>query len=102
MDPTLVDVNAHPQKLEVRFRESRSVHDFLFRTLERALAQTRPTAESSGSAPAAWLTGGARASGTQPPPSQARFVLPDRRRARGAVDAYRAIPRAGGRSFGRG
>ena len=88
MDPTLVDVNAHPQKLEVRFRESRSVHEFLFRTLERALAQTRPTTESPGSAPAAWLTGGARASGT-PPPNQGRFVLPDRPAGRGAIDAYR-------------
>ena len=50
LDPTLVDVNAHPQKLEVRFRESRSVHDFMFRTLERALAETRPSAASPGSA----------------------------------------------------
>jgi DNA mismatch repair protein MutL len=88
MDPTLVDVNAHPQKLEVRFRESRSVHEFMFRTLERALAETRPTVESSGSAPAAWLTGGARASGSAPP-SQGRFVLPDRPATRGAIDAYR-------------
>jgi len=38
LDPTQVDVNAHPQKLEVRFRDGRSVHDFLFRTVERALA----------------------------------------------------------------
>ena len=50
LDPTLVDVNAHPQKLEVRFRESRSVHEFMFRTLERALAETRPSAASPGSA----------------------------------------------------
>jgi DNA mismatch repair protein MutL len=50
LDPTQVDVNAHPQKLEVRFRESRSVHDFMFRTLERALAETRPNAASPGSA----------------------------------------------------
>ncbi len=55
MDPTLVDVNAHPQKLEVRFRESRSVHDFMFRTLERALAETRPSGDSAGSAPLDWL-----------------------------------------------
>jgi DNA mismatch repair protein MutL len=88
MDPTLVDVNAHPQKLEVRFRESRSVHEFMFRTLERALAETRPTAESSGSASADWLTGGARASGTTPP-DQRRFVLPEHPAGRGAMDAYR-------------
>ncbi|HEX4151715.1 MAG TPA: DNA mismatch repair endonuclease MutL [Steroidobacteraceae bacterium] len=88
MDPMLVDVNAHPQKLEVRFRESRGVHEFLFRTLEQVLAGTRPRAESSGSAPAAWLTGGAPASGAAAP-SQGRFVLPDRPAGRGAIDAYR-------------
>jgi DNA mismatch repair protein MutL len=88
MEPSLVDVNAHPQKLEVRFRESRTVHDVVFRTLERALAQTRPTVESPGSAAAAWLTGGARASGTTYP-GQTRFALPERPASRGAIDAYR-------------
>jgi DNA mismatch repair protein MutL len=38
LDPMQVDVNAHPQKLELRFRDGRGVHDFLFRTIERALA----------------------------------------------------------------
>ncbi len=42
LDPQLVDVNAHPAKYEVRFRESRMVHDFLFRTVQRALAEIRP------------------------------------------------------------
>ncbi|HEY8159815.1 MAG TPA: DNA mismatch repair endonuclease MutL [Methylobacter sp.] len=42
LDPTLVDVNAHPAKLEVRFREGRLVHDFLFSALHRSLADLRP------------------------------------------------------------
>jgi DNA mismatch repair protein MutL len=41
LDPVGVDVNVHPAKHEVRFREQRLLHDFLFRTLHEALAQTR-------------------------------------------------------------
>jgi len=42
LDPSLVDVNAHPAKLEVRFREGRLVHDFLFSALHRSLAAVTP------------------------------------------------------------
>ncbi|MBS0002308.1 MAG: DNA mismatch repair endonuclease MutL [Thioalkalivibrio sp.] len=85
LDPSGVDVNAHPAKHEVRFREGRLVHDFIFQTLHRGLAAVRPAGGHPGeepvadAAPAPGIPGASAAglpSGAPVPARDTRWELP--------------------------
>lgn len=52
IDPESVDVNVHPSKTEVRFREPRALHQFIFHAINKALAAPERTVKNTGAEPA--------------------------------------------------
>ncbi|MGE4658918.1 MAG: DNA mismatch repair endonuclease MutL [Gammaproteobacteria bacterium] len=96
LDAGRVDVNAHPSKLEIRFRDSRLVHDFVFRTVEAALASTP---ELGGSVPVRLPTHVHPSGPSGHGASQKALGLREGYEAREILPSHRKLQSLGGQPF---